>query len=171
MADTLIVKQNRLDDVTSQRQALQMRCEAEASRHAGTIASLQAQLEAATDDLEAGTVVQKPRNFQTLKQKYVPPQAANIIDNVAIFAVNVLRRFPLARLVFVGYLVLLHLMAPDDATHGTLLADRAGRARPTSRCSPCTPPTTSCTKPSRPYPVAIPWPSARGETARGRRRQ
>ena len=38
-------------------------------------------------------MVQKPRNFQTLKQKYVPKEAANIIDNVAIFAVRVLPFF------------------------------------------------------------------------------
>ena len=37
-------------------------------------------------------------------------QAANIIDSISIFAVNILRRFPIARLVFVLYLVFLHLM-------------------------------------------------------------
>ena len=33
-----------------------------------------------------------------------------MIDLMSIFAVNVLRRFPIARLVFVLYLVFLHLM-------------------------------------------------------------
>ena len=31
-------------------------------------------------------------------------------DQVSIFAVNVLRRFPMARLVLFGYLLFLHLM-------------------------------------------------------------
>jgi len=110
MADLLIVKQHQLDDVGSQRQAMQMRSESEARRAQETVSQLQSQLAAVTEDLECGKMDAKPRNFQPIKQRYVPPQAANVIDQVSIFAVNLLRRFPMARLVLFTYLIFLHLM-------------------------------------------------------------
>merc|ERR1711964_462476 len=112
IAEALIHKQNQLDDMTTQCQALRMRHEADAKRAKDTISTLQQQV-AAADDVEVEAQVhmgQQPRNFKQLKQKYKPPQAANIIDAISVFAVNILRRFPMARLVTVLYLLFLHLM-------------------------------------------------------------
>ena len=60
----------------------------EAHRSQETIGDLQRQLAAATEDLEGGKMDAKPRNFQPIKQKYVPPQAANVIDQVSLIFLN-----------------------------------------------------------------------------------
>ena len=73
-------------------------------------------------------LTKQPRNFKKMASD-VPPQAANIVDSVSIFAVNVLRRYPLARLVCIGYLLVLHFMVMwvMHSTHGELHANRVHR--------------------------------------------
>jgi len=116
MANSLVLKQGKIDELISSRQAVQMRGEADKLRVSSEVEKLQKQiidLNGDGGDLEKGMPGQggltNRRAFRKLEQKHVPKQVANVIDQFSLVLVNLLRAFPLVRLGLVVYVLVMHI--------------------------------------------------------------